>query len=145
MLEIERPENFITNKRQHNPTIGMLDHMMFNIKQLKVENYVRREPKYLSNNQNPEKSSNRKSFGLKRFATKRYSLMSRRSSNNNFHTSQTSLNNLRRGSTLFFKQGSNMSNTSPIKPQELNLFSQKSLMMQSSTHTIPEENVGRHP
>ena len=40
------PEKYTGNKMQ-NSTINMLEGMMFNLNQLKVENYVKRQPKYL--------------------------------------------------------------------------------------------------
>ena len=47
MPEIERPENFMANSKKASQTVNFLDHMMFNLEQLKVENYHKREPKYL--------------------------------------------------------------------------------------------------
>ena len=39
------PENFLGKSK--NPTINMLDHMMFNLDQLQDKDYVKRLPKYL--------------------------------------------------------------------------------------------------
>jgi len=44
-IEIKMPESFLAKSK--NPTINMLEHMIFNLDQLQVGNYVKREPKYL--------------------------------------------------------------------------------------------------
>ena len=41
----QAPANFMAKTK--NNTINMLDNMMFNLDQLKVENYVERKPKFL--------------------------------------------------------------------------------------------------
>ena len=47
MKKMKNPDWFL-GKPAKNQTIRFLDHMIFNLKQFKVENYVKREPKYLN-------------------------------------------------------------------------------------------------
>jgi len=45
VVEIKMPEHFLCKSK--NPTINMLENIIFNLDQLQVENYVKREPKFL--------------------------------------------------------------------------------------------------
>lgn len=78
MKKIERPENFL-NKNKDYSTIGMLEHLIFNVEQLKVDNYVRREPKYLFNIK--DRFLNTSKGGMsKRSLTKRFNNQGKKSS-----------------------------------------------------------------
>ena len=52
-IEIERPENFMGKSK--NSTINFLEHIKFNVAQLKVSSdYVKRTPKYLFKVKEPQ-------------------------------------------------------------------------------------------